>query len=77
MPLLTEPPIRSLRDRDQQDQPDLDFDLVRLTDYEPIDHPGHPKGLHWFCSYHLEADKTLEYLSSGEALGRLRRQFGE
>ncbi|MDB3940060.1 hypothetical protein N9406_03785 [Verrucomicrobiales bacterium] len=72
-----EPPICSLCDRDHRDQPDLDFDLVRFTDYEPIDHPGHPKGLHWFCSDHLEAAKTLEYLYSGEALERLRRQFGE
>lgn len=69
------PPICSLCHRDQRDEPGLEFGLVYFADYESIDHPGHPKGLHWFCSDHLDAAKSLEYVSSSEALERLRRQF--
>ena len=72
-----EPPICSLCHKDQRDHPDLEFGLVRFADYEPIDRPGHPKGLLWFCEDYLDAAKSLEYLPSSEALERLRKQFGK
>jgi hypothetical protein len=69
-----QPPICSLCHRDQRDKPELDFETVRFSDYEPIDRPGHPEGLHWFCAEHLKAAQALSDLTSAEALRRLREE---
>lgn len=67
-----QPPICSLCDRDQRDHPGLDFDLVRFADYEPIEGPGHPEGLLWFCEDHLAAARELSGDPSDVALRRMR-----
>lgn len=68
-----QPPICSFCDRDQRDNADLEFELVRFENYEPLDHPGHPKGLLWFCQDHIDAARKLEHLSSSEALREMRK----
>lgn len=67
-----EPPICAVCHRDQRDEPTREFDLVKFADYEPIDRPGHPDGLLWFCEDHLGQAKTLSHLSSGEAIRQFR-----
>ena len=68
-----EPPICAICDRDGRDHPDLEFDLVKFADYEPIDCPGHPDGLRWFCSNHLEKARNLENLTSQNAIKEIRK----
>ena len=48
--------------------------LVRFSDYEPLPPRmvGHPKGLHWFCSDHVEAAKALADKPWSEARALLR-----
>ncbi|MDX1419975.1 MAG: hypothetical protein R3181_08415 [Rubricoccaceae bacterium] len=46
--------------------------LVRFADHEPLDHPGHPTGLEWFCGRHLAAAEALADRPTAEALRRLR-----
>lgn len=70
-----EPPICAICGCDQRDEPEREFGLVKFADYEPIDRPGHPSGLLWFCQNHIEAAERLERCVSGEALRRLRRHF--
>lgn len=69
-----EPPICALCHRDQRDVTELEFALVRFSDYEPLDRPGHPKGLLWFCADHVEAARALSGLSGAAALRRLREE---
>ncbi len=47
---------------------------VRFANYEslPEGMVGHPKGLEWFCSSHIEAARDLSSLSSGEAIERIK-----
>jgi len=33
---------------------------------------GHPKGLDWFCGNHIEQAKTLNHLTLGEALKKMK-----
>lgn len=67
-----QPPICSFCHRDQRDCEGLEFGLVKFADYEPLDRPGHPKGMLWFCNEHLEEAKKLEQLESSNALKQLR-----
>lgn len=66
------PPICDFCDRDERDHPGLEFGLVYFRNHEPLDQPGHPKGLLWFCPEHLVVAKELSHLDSGEALRRMR-----
>ncbi|MEL6445617.1 MAG: hypothetical protein AAF089_14675 [Bacteroidota bacterium] len=47
---------------------------MRFSDYEPLPPRmvGHPKGLHWFCSDHVEAAKALADKPWSEARALLR-----
>ena len=69
-----EPPVCALCDRDRRDHPGLLFDLVKFRDCEAIDLPGHPDGGMWFCQYHLRDASRYEYLTSEEAMRRLRKE---
>jgi len=67
-----EPPICAFCHRDQRDHEEIEFDLVRFRNFESIDHPGHPDGLLWFCQDHLKEARRLEYLTSGQAMTRMK-----
>jgi hypothetical protein len=56
------------------DDRDPDAGLVQFADFEelPEGRPGHPRGLEWFCSRHLEAARAASHLPSAVALERLR-----
>lgn len=71
-----QPPICDFCHRDQRDEPGLEFALVIFRDYRPIDGPGHPDGLLWFCQDHLGAARSLTHLDSGAALRRMRETDG-
>ena len=67
-----EPPICAFSHRDQRDEPAVRFELVKFANYEPIDGPGHPDGLLWFCEDYLKQAQALSHLSSDDALRRMR-----
>ncbi|MCB1207613.1 MAG: hypothetical protein KDN18_25400 [Verrucomicrobiae bacterium] len=67
-----QPPICDFCHRDGRDHPTLEFALVTFRDYRPIDRPGHPDGMLWFCEDHVAAARTLKHLDSGPALRRMR-----
>lgn len=66
------PPICDFCDCEERDHPGLEFGLVYFRNHEPLDQPGHPKGLLWFCPEHFAAAQELSHLDSGEALRRMR-----
>ncbi len=68
------PPECPVCGRDLRSDPDLKFGQVRFANFEPIDGPGHPEGLVWFCVDHLDAAKELEHLSSSDAIRELREK---
>lgn len=68
------PPICDYCDRDERDQPGLEFGLVSFRNYRPIDRPGHPEGLLWFCQDHLGRAREFAHLDSHEALRRMRSE---
>ena len=49
------------------------FGTLIFADYIPLPEgrTGHPGGLIWFCSEHLEQARGLTHLNSADALGRL------
>ena len=53
--------------------------LVQFADYKPLPEGavGHPHGLEWFCSEHLEVARTLTALLCADAMSKLKEQFGE
>lgn len=67
-----EPPICAFCQRDQRDHEEIEFNLVRFRNFESIDRPGHPEGLLWFCQDHLTEARRLDYLTSGQAIARMR-----
>ena len=68
------PPICAICDRDTREYPDLKFDLVRFADYESMDHPGHPSGLEWFCSDHIEQAQELDLLFRSDAIKQIKKK---
>lgn len=70
------PPICALCDRDQRDDWDLNFSLVRFRDFETLDRPGHPKGVEWFCDDHVELARKYEDLPFAEAMKQIRKESG-
>ena len=44
--------------------------LVRFADYQPMPEGvvGHPRGLEWFCSAHLEMARSRSYLEAADAI---------
>lgn len=58
--------------RDRRSDPDLKFGQVRFANFEPIKGPGHPKGLAWVCTDHLNSAQELKHLPSTEAISQLR-----
>ncbi|MDF1824644.1 MAG: hypothetical protein P1U68_08375 [Verrucomicrobiales bacterium] len=66
------PPACAVCDREQRDHPELDFDLVRFRDFKPLDRPGHPKGLLWFCADHIEAAREWQHSDSAVVRKELR-----
>ena len=53
-------------------------DWVEFADHEPLPRgmPGHPHGLEWFCTVHLDAARALAGWPVDEALRRLGERFG-
>lgn len=70
------PPICDFCDRDGRDHPSLEFALVSFRNREPLEQPGHPKGLLWFCQDHLARASELSHLDSHGALRRMREEEG-
>jgi hypothetical protein len=75
------PPICHLCHRDFSRE--LDYrrsggDLVQFADYRPLPpgYAGHPHGLEWFCSAHLDAARALASRPVDEAMAELERRFG-
>ncbi len=67
------PPICAVCDRDFRDDlnnSDLSGDLVRFSNYQslPDDLVGHPHGLEWFCSQHIQKARTLSHLTAKQAV---------
>lgn len=50
-----------------------DGGTIRFANFEPLPEGrvGHPKGLVWFCSAHIEAARAQSKLSSSEAIRAL------
>ncbi len=64
---------RDIRDiRDIRDESELEFDLVQCADFEPIEGPGHPNGLEWFCADHIEPARKLKNLKRRDAVNRIK-----
>ncbi|MBT8078058.1 MAG: hypothetical protein KJO31_05740 [Gammaproteobacteria bacterium] len=66
------PPICDLCGRDAHGG-----ELVSFRDYEalPDGMTGHPRGLCWFCTRHVDAANALQDLDTADAFRRLRRKF--
>ena len=49
-------------------------ETVRFADYEPLPDGmvGHPRGLGWFCRWHLAGARALDGRTMGAAVRRLR-----
>ncbi len=52
--------------------------LIQFSDYTPLPDgiTGHPEGVEWFCSRHVDAANDLRHLSSADAMRELTRTFG-
>jgi len=67
------PPICAVCDRDfREDLEDSDLSggTVSFSDYIslPDGMVGHPNGLEWFCSEHIQKARTLSHLTAKQAV---------
>lgn len=73
------PPVCHLCGTSFFDEPERDRRgaLVAFADYRPLPRGmvGHPHGLEWFCTDHVEAAQELQALTLADATAVLKKRF--